>query len=369
MVAITCLLWGDNPSEGFMVTLSPKDTVYDLKQKITEMLELSVGISRKLRLIKLNEYVTLDDKRLLKKETDPKEIFVSEELDKPFQIIENFFINNLTDVNEFPLDIIACINENYLKNDSPQNTPKLSSQQQQQQQQVIEIIEKEKEKEVILTAAHKPVAVPVIRESTKVQNNYTDDIIIDKNKIIDPSLFPSPPIQNLPSTELDNDIDIIPRAKSIIFNIDRFPTPPTTSVQGNEEIINVKTVQARSSISKNDNEINRSNNINNPITADLASTAVLPKDKNVVYDVNQFPNAPKNENSVSSITPLVSVYSDAPPSYDVISKADPNNNNQLRNDNNNNTQIVENSNTNSSHSSQSHIFKKDIYKMRRFTTL
>ncbi|KAL6593462.1 hypothetical protein U3516DRAFT_609427 [Neocallimastix sp. 'constans'] len=275
MLQITCLLWGDDPSQGFMINLSPKDTIYNLKQKIVEYLELGNNISRKIKLIKLKEFITLDDKRL-KQYIDPKELFTCDDLDKPFQILDDYFTEKDENLKEFPLDIIVLLNnDNSIPN----------------------AILDEKEKEDVVMAPHKPVN-HIIRESALVSNNSS--FLTNKKAVIDPSSFPSPPsfddnlkgrdsIKNNSSQSDLSNINInniVPRSKSIIFNIDRFPSPP-------DDIEN----------------INNNNGQSN--THD--------KGKYTVCDIDQFPEVPTNEDfSITSKIPLT-YNEEAPPSYDVIS--------------------------------------------------
>jgi len=307
MLNITCLLWGDDPSQGFMVNVSPKDTIYNLKQKIVEYLDYGNKVSRKMRLIKLKEFITLDDERL-RHSSDPKDLFNSEELDKPFQILDDYFSSKDDNLKEFPLDIIVVI-------DNDKSIP-------------IAVLDK-KEKETEIMAPRKPIGT-VVRESALVTNN---PIVFNKQMNIDPSSFPSPPsfisdedvkgthktknINNVQSNNSNINSEIVPRTKSLIFNIDRFPSPPDDN---DNNIINVN---------------NTNNNLNN--NGDNVSS----KDKYVVYDIDQFPDAPMSEDfSITSKLPLTTT-EDAPPSYDAISNKNNNipsssNNNNLYNSNMNN---------------------------------
>jgi len=297
MLNITCLLWGDNPSQGFMVNLSPKDTIYNLKQKIVEYLDLGNNISRKMKLLRLREFITLDDIRL-KQRSNPKFLFNAEELNKPFQILDDYFASKDEDLKEFPLDIIILIdNENHIATALDR-----------------------KEKEDVVMAPHRPIAT-VIRESTLVNNSNA--YLSKKHIDIDPSLFPSPPTNiNFDSFKLkgkirdnynygssryripnyDNDPNIGPRTKSIIFNIDRFPSPPDDN---NDQYI------------INNNDISNSFSINNSFSSLRNSRDRI---KHTVYDLDQFPDAPMNEDfSFASKVPITSV-EDAPPSYETINK-------------------------------------------------
>jgi len=289
MLNITCLLWGDNPSQGFMVTLSPKDTIYNLKQKIVEYLELGSNISRKMKLLKLKEFITLDDIRL-KQRNNPRVLFNAEELDKPFQILDDYFASKDEDLKEFPLDIIILINN---------------------ENNITTALDR-KEKEDVIMAPHKPIAT-VIRETTLVNNS---NAYLNKKQIdIDPSLFPSPPANiNIDNfnfkgkernnygssrykiTNYDNDPDMGPRTKSIIFNIDRFPSPPDDN--NDQYIVNNN---------ENNNNINNSfNNIRNS----------KERNKYTVYNLDQFPDAPTNEDF--SITSKIPLTDEAPPAYETV---------------------------------------------------
>ncbi|ORX49733.1 hypothetical protein BCR36DRAFT_328103 [Piromyces finnis] len=307
MLNITCLLWGDDPSQGFMVNVSPKDTIYNLKQKIIEHLDFESHVYRKMKIIKLKEFITLDDERL-KKSSNPKDLFDSVDLDKPFQILDEYFSSKDENLKEFPLDVIVIINNNI---------------------PVAILDNKEKETEVM--APHKPVSA-VVRESAIVTNN--PNTLLNKNEIIiDPSLFPSPPsFENEESTSekikkiskgnshsnisnVDISSDIIPRTKSLIFNIDRFPSPPNDT---NDDNIN-------------NTDVNNCNNLNRSVEL---------KNKYIVHDINQFPNAPANE-YIPSVSKVLSTTTeeDIPPSYDAISNKRqnilPNNNTYNSNINNN----------------------------------
>jgi len=308
MLVITCLLWGDDPSQGFILSVSPKDTVYNLKQKIVEYLDYGSNVYRKMRIIKLKEFITLDDERL-KKPIDPRVMFKSEELDKPFQILDEYFSSKDDDLKEFPLDVIVMINNDH-------NVP-------------IAILDK-KEKETEIMAPHKPIG-SIVRESALVTNNPS--VGLSKKELdIDPSLFPSPPTfivhKNNNSIEKrkvinNNDIaaEIVPRTKSLIFNIDRFPSPPDDYNNNN-----------------NNNISNSVDNINNH------SASTSSNSKYIVYDIDQFPDAPGSEDfSITSKIPLTTT-EDAPPSYDAISNKNQNilPNNNLYNMNNNSLNLIPN---------------------------
>jgi len=332
MLNITCLLWGDNPSQGFMVNLSPKDTIYNLKQKIVEYLDLGNNISRKMKLLRLREFITLDDIRL-KQRSNPKFLFNAEELNKPFQILDDYFASKDEDLKEFPLDIIILINnENHIATALDR-----------------------KEKEDVIMAPHRPIAT-VIRESTLVNNS---NAYLNKKHIdIDPSLFPSPPVNmnfdpyklkgkirenyNYGSSRYripnyDNDPNVGPRTKSIIFNIDRFPSPPDDN--SDQYVVN-------------NNDISNSFSINNSFSSLRNSRDRI---KQTIYDLDQFPDAPMNEDfSFASKVPITSV-DEAPPSYETINK----NINMSSNDRNN---IYSNTSMNQSINqtpSQYEMIKKD----------
>lgn len=283
MLSITCLLWGDDPSQGFLVNISPKDTIFSLKQKIIEQLDLGNNITRRIQLIKIKEFVTLDDERLKQIDNEPKDLFNSENLDKPFQILDEYFTAKDDNLKEFPLDIIVLINNAFIPST---------------------LLDK-KENEPVIMAPHKPIPT-IIKESAVVSNNNKQALLSKKDILIDPSLFPSIPSdynkkfkeKENSQTNLNNidiDTDIFPRTKSIIFNIDRFPSPPSD----NEEI---------------NNGNNNDNNYHDNNTVEKKG-----KDKFIVYDIDQFPDAPLNEDfSITSKLPLT--YSEeSPPSYDAIS--------------------------------------------------
>jgi len=282
MLIITCLLWGDDPSQGFILSVSPKDTIYSLKQKIVEYLEYGSNVYRKMRLIKLKEFITLDDERL-KKSTDPRELFKFEELDKPFQILDEYFSSKDEDLKEFPLDIIVMIND--------QNIP-------------IAILDK-KEKEFEIMAPHKPIG-SIVRESAVVTNNPTVGLNKKELMNLDPSSFPSPPTfivhkNSKGKRKVINNVDItsemVPRTKSLIFNIDRFPSPPDDNVS--------------------DNIVDNNTLYNHSVSTSSNS-------KYIVYDIDQFPDAPGSEDfSITSKIPLTTNI-DAPPSYDAISNKNQN---------------------------------------------
>jgi len=277
-----------------------------------------------MKIIKLKEFITLDDERL-KKSTDPKELFNSEELDKPFQILDDHFSSKDDNLKEFPLDIIVVINKD-------NNIP-------------VAILDK-KEKETEIMAPRKPIGT-IVRESTIVTNTPK----IYNKQDIDPSSFPSPPsfvsdevkqrdiYTNKNNTQSNiNNFDMIseiaPRTKSLIFNIDRFPSPPDD----------------------NDNNIITVNNTSN--NNNSSGSGMSSKDKYVVYDIDQFPDAPVSEDfSITSKMPLTTSTEDAPPSYDAISISNKN----LPSSSNNNNNIY-NSNINNSPSqipNQYEIIKKD----------
>jgi len=282
-----------------MVNVSEKDTIYNLKQKIVEYLEFGNNASRKIKLIKLKEFITLDDKRLIKNE-DPKELFNYEDLDKPFQILDDYFTVKDENLKEFPLDIIVILNS-----DSNIHNAVLDK----------------KDKESVVMAPHEPIT-PVIRESNLVRNNSS--ILVNKNQIIDPSVFPSPPSftsdsnvkgknnyrnKQIDLSNINIDDDIVPRSKSIIFNIDRFPSPPSDD---------------------NSNVNNQSNNNNK-----------ASNEKYTVYDIDQFPDAPVNEDSSFTSKAPLTYTEEAPPSYDVISNKNiPLNNNIYTNSSDINNQII-----------------------------
>lgn len=386
MLKITCLLWGDDPSQGFEVVVSPKDTVFNLKQKISEVLDLKTSLSRKLKIYQIKENVLLDDQRLRQVDQLPQNLFQSFSLDKPFHIIDEYLSNHTDELKELPLDLIVYLDQKDLNmdtlsyNDNCSNSSIPTTTSMSSQSKKTSMIENNSSEKNEIITAHKPVNV--IRESKLVQNNFHFDLEFQKeNGNIDPSVFPSPPspfnthsgesspqpkilqpstssAMNTTSTSTTSAIhtqkqnvnsssqpqtssnpsqpplptsltdfcnmEIFPRTKSIIFDVERFPSPPTspynpTSTE-NDTITNASwpETQQHSGHKKEEEHLYYQNSTN---PANGSGTVEWSEKDRKTYDIHHFPNVPNEETSLNSMTPLT--YAEAPPSYDVITKNEP----------------------------------------------